>query len=142
MRMAKTHISLCRNLSNGQLNLQDNSMILHFLILHYTTNNNIVNILLNLSMLYIEPISYHVVSKHVSTDLNESRYSSVDRQQRYKCSTNNIYDTSIDSRLRCTGSVDSTGSISYTCNKEPVLCQCERQRCRSVSALMQSDQGL
>ena len=32
------------------------------------------------------------MSKHVSTDLNESRYSAVDRQQRYTCSTNNIYD--------------------------------------------------
>ena len=32
------------------------------------------------------------MQKHVSTDLNESRYSSVDRQQRYTCMTNNIYD--------------------------------------------------
>ena len=46
-------------------------MILNVFILH-TTNNNIVNIL---------PISYHVVQKHVSTELNESRNSSVDRQQ-------------------------------------------------------------
>ena len=51
-------------------------MILHVSIFH-TTNNDIVNI----SMLLIESISYHVVQKHVSTELNESRICSVDRQQ-------------------------------------------------------------
>ena len=39
-----------QNPSNGQLNLQNNSMILHVLILH-TTNKDIFNILLNLFML-------------------------------------------------------------------------------------------